>query len=155
MLITRTFLNLLASKGSTAKEHGGLSREFNSLFRLTKRHILCRQSERQNVRLASELLSHTTSVNLKRHFGDYSEAAMLSTIIDIIDRWFNVMNSHNLNETIDIKKCLGLSAKLQWDSLQEMRELVLILRTLNKHRLPAANHLQVCVKVNLIFIIYF
>lgn len=107
------------------------------------KHVTCEGSERQNVRLAAQLLSHTTAVNLRRHFGQYEEAVLLADIIDIINSWFDTMNSSRVHESIPDKKCYGLAEEVQNRNLQRMEELIGNIRTLNKHVMPAATHLQV------------
>lgn len=117
--------------------------ELNAMFKLSLKHVTVTGSERQNVRLAAQLLSHTTATNLRRHFGDYTEAMLLADIIDVIDKWFDVMNSHKMHQSVSFKKCYGLSLKEQDKALDDMAALMKEMRTLNKHCLPTATHLQV------------
>lgn len=117
--------------------------EFNAMFKLSLRHITVTHAERQNVRLAAELLSHTTAVNLRRHFGEYNEAILLAEIIEIIDKWFDLMNSYQLNQGAPSKTGYGSNLPLQTKILDDMTFLMKNMRTLTKHCLPAATHLQV------------
>lgn len=150
-LITKKFLCLLINKASTLnrpfdseqKESNNI--ELNAMFKLSLKHITVAGSERQNVRLAAQLLSHTTATNLRRHFGDYTEAVLLAEIIDVIDKWFDIMNSHQIYQSVGFKKCYGQSLKEQDDALDDMVALMNEIRTLSKHSLPAANHLQVII----------
>lgn len=117
--------------------------EFNSLFKLSLRHLTVKGAERQNVRLAAELLSHTTAVNLRRHFGEYREAILLAEIIETIDRWFDLMNSHQLHQGIPFKSAYGTDLGIQNKVLDDMAYLMQNIRTLSQHCLPAATHIQV------------
>lgn len=120
--------------------------EFNSMFKLSLRHITVAGAERQNVRLAAELLSHTTAVNLRRHFGEYNEATLLAEIIEKIDKWFDVMNSYQLNSGVSSKSGYGSNLLLQNKILDDMSFLMNNMRTLTRQCLPAATHLQVNLK---------
>ncbi|XP_062704502.1 transposable element P transposase [Aedes albopictus] len=156
-LVTKKFLELLVQKASTLKrpfsENGeGSSVEFNSLFKLTSKHLTVQGSERQNVRLAAELLSHTTAVNLRRHFGQYEEARLLAEIIEIVNKWFDVMNSYSLTENVPSKKCYGLELEQQNQILDNMETLIKEIRVLSKHCLPAASGLKLFQKAILISI---
>lgn len=141
-------MELLVQKASTLKrplsENGeGSSIEFNSLFKLTSKHLTVQGSERQSVRLAAELVSHTTAVNLRRHFGQYEEACLLAEIIEIVNKWFDVMNSYSLNQNILSKKCYGVELEQQNQILDDMENLMKEIRVLSKHCLPAASGLKV------------
>lgn len=148
-LITKQFLVLLVEKASTLNkpfstiECGVTNIELNSMFKLTMKHITVTGPERQNVRMAAELLSHTTAVNLRRHFGQYDEAVLLAEIIEKINAWFDVMNSYQLYNTVPSKKCYGTEIELQNEILDTMADFVSNMRTLNRHSLPHASHLQV------------
>lgn len=113
------------------------------MFKLTMKHITVTGSERQNVRMAAQILSHTTAVNLRRHFGQYEEALLLAEIIEKINAWFDVMNSYQIYNTVPSKKCYGTDIQLQNGILDDMAEFISNMRTLNRHSLPCASHLQV------------
>lgn len=89
-LITKKPLEELLEK------HGGT--EISSIFKLTPRHLNCKRNERQNVRLATQLLSSTVAASLNRYVAT-EEAEELSKIIVRIDKWFDVMNSSTKKET--------------------------------------------------------
>ena len=55
----------------------------------------CTGIERQNVSLASQLYSHTAATALLR-YDTSEEAENLSKFIEVINRWFDLMNSRNL-----------------------------------------------------------
>lgn len=92
---------------------------------------MCKGPERQNVPLAVELLSHTVAVNLIRHFGEDEEARLLAEFIEIVDKWFNLMNSNNPCENVASKKCFGLDLEAQHKILSDMELLMASTRTLD------------------------
>jgi hypothetical protein len=53
--------------------------------------------------MASQLLSHSTATALIRNLKS-NEAQQLSQFIEIVNSWFDIMNSNNLNESIATKK---------------------------------------------------
>lgn len=74
-------------------------REFNSL-NISRKHLDCKGVQRQNVPLATELLSRTTALQLKRHLTDDSEAQALSDFIMDINNYFDIFNVYCIkNET--------------------------------------------------------
>lgn len=119
--------------------------ELNSMFKLSIKHIKVHGAERQNVRLAAELLSHTTAVNLRRHFGEFEEAVLLADIIEKVNLWFDVMNSFQIAQNIASKKCYGMDLENQNKILDDMAALMRDVRTLQRHCLPKASHLQVLI----------
>ncbi|XP_055523319.1 uncharacterized protein LOC129717448 [Wyeomyia smithii] len=150
-LVTKKFLLQLVEKASTLKSpYSNTSPEFknqehNSLFKLSIKHATVSGAERQNVRLAAELLSHTTAVNLRRHFGEYEEAQLLAEIIDKVNSWFDVLNSHQINQSISSKKCYRMDIERQDKILDDMADLMKNIRTLSNHKLPAP-HIYRCFK---------
>lgn len=66
---------------------------------LTEKHLTCKDSERQNVRLAAQLLSRTTSALLKRYFPESEEAQKLSELILLLNKWFDIFNTYTVNGT--------------------------------------------------------
>lgn len=123
--------------------------ELNAMFKLSVKHIKVVGAERQNVRLAAELLSHTTAVNLRRHFGEYEEAMLLAEIIEKVNLWFDVMNSYQIKQNVPSKKCYGMDLENQNRILDDMAELIREMRTLQRQCLPKASHLQVIKSLNL------
>ena len=78
-----------------------LLRKVNSVSfcvsKLTPRHINCTKSDRQNVQLAKELLSNSTSILLKNFFPDCPNKRHLSYLIDVLDKGWNIMTSKMSN----------------------------------------------------------
>lgn len=69
--------------------------EISSLFKLYPSHVNCEKQARQNVRLAAQLLSHTTATAL-RHYevGEKVERLNAATFVEKINMWFDLVNSY-------------------------------------------------------------
>lgn len=102
--------------------------ELSVNFRLTSQHIECKGSDRQNVPLATQLLSHTTAVALRQYQSENPVALRLSKFISVVNDWFDVMNSRNLYETQNSKKPFGLNLDHQNKILDEMFSMVETMR---------------------------
>lgn len=70
-------------------------KEVTVCHKLTMHHLECRSSERQNVALAAELLSHSAATALKHYVKDLHLMEITkstSEFINLIDKWFDIMN---------------------------------------------------------------
>ena len=74
------------------------------MINLKPMHINCQQSDRQNVRLAKELLSESVSILLKELFPECPKKQKLSEIVFALDQAWNVLTSKNA-ESSDFSKC--------------------------------------------------
>jgi hypothetical protein len=72
------------------------SGEYQACFKLSEAHINCVKSQRQSVKLAAQLLSHTTATALKRYKPGINSSLCdnLAKFIAETNDWFDVMNSH-------------------------------------------------------------
>lgn len=102
--------------------------ELSVNFRLTPQHIQCKGPDRQNVALATQLLSHTTAVALRQYQSANPVALRLTKFISVVNDWFDVMNSRNLYENQDSKKPFGLNIVQQNKILDEMFKMVETMR---------------------------
>ncbi len=68
--------------------------EISPAFKLSELHFDCKGTERMNVPLAAELFSHTTATCLRRYFPNDVEAIKLADFIEMVNYWFDVMNSY-------------------------------------------------------------
>lgn len=93
--------------------------EISSCFKLTQKHLDCQQTERQNVALASQLLSHTTATGLIHYQPGADKSLALNTgkFIEIISTWFDIMNSYSASETLHVKKPYGCMLQEQDEHL--------------------------------------
>lgn len=108
--------------------------EISSTFKLSPLVMNCVSNERQNVGLAKHLLSHSTSIAIKRYFNT-EESNNLANFIEIVDKWFDVMNSRNCNTSEHLKRPYGLLLEEQNKVLDEMYDLMINMRGIGKYAL--------------------
>ena len=86
------------------------------ISKLTAKHLTCKQSDRQKVRLATELLSNSTACLMKDHFPECPKKKQLSDIISLLDKGFNVMTSKltNIDHPDVSKRPLGSNVSEQF-----------------------------------------
>uniref|UniRef100_A0A182RGV1 Transposable element P transposase-like C-terminal domain-containing protein n=1 Tax=Anopheles funestus TaxID=62324 RepID=A0A182RGV1_ANOFN len=99
---------------------GRLGSELTPLFKINFGHLVLSNQERQNVRRAAELLPHTTAVSLQWYLPTEKE---LANMIEIIDLWFSVSNSHNTNAKLHYKRSYTGSEN-QIKALDDMFEFI-------------------------------
>ncbi len=85
--------------------------EVSTNFKLTRKHIEVKDQEKQRVYLAAQLLSHRTAEALRQVFPADNEKKEFASFIDIIDGWFDTMNSR-LQYTYKDLRC-GFSVKIE------------------------------------------
>ncbi|KFM69485.1 Transposable element P transposase, partial [Stegodyphus mimosarum] len=70
--------------------------EYKVCCKLTETHILCEKSQRQNVRLASQLFSESTAAALERYKSgsDPKLCCDLAHFIKEVNNWFHIFNSY-------------------------------------------------------------
>lgn len=104
-------------------------------------HLECKNSFRQKVSLAAELLSNSVSKALLLCHKDESEAAEqksarenLSKFIEIVNNWFDVMNSYTRDDSLPLKSAYGNSMYIakQNDALDKMYNMMLNSRCVGK-----------------------
>lgn len=72
------------------------SPEISSCHKLTQAHITCGKTQRQNVALAAQVLSHTTASALLSAWRQKKMPLTLDTIKKI-NAWFDIMNSYSMS----------------------------------------------------------
>uniref|UniRef100_A0A182I0K0 Uncharacterized protein n=1 Tax=Anopheles arabiensis TaxID=7173 RepID=A0A182I0K0_ANOAR len=110
--------------------------EMTPLFKLTTSHIDMTPQERQNVRIAAELLSRTTAVALRTYFPDDDDAKILANFIDKVDVWFSISNSYTSFAKLDFKKAYTASDD-QVSALTDMYDII------SNMTIPGKNGLQI------------
>lgn len=116
--------------------------ELSPTFKLTLNHLNCSKTERQNVRLAAELLSHSTAVALRKNFPpEDKEAYALADFVELVNSWFDVMNSYSPNGKL-YKKPYGLDLERQNQILDKMSEVILDIKCYNRKK-QLQNSLQI------------
>ena len=114
--------------------------EINSMFKLSYSHLNLNTIEKQNVKLSVQLLYATVARGLKDYVGYEEnpdedlrrEAVELSEVINIVNDWFDTLNSRTMNESILFKKPYGLALEAQSEALKNMNDLV---RNMNCNRI--------------------
>lgn len=93
--------------------------EISPAFKLSELHFDCKDTERMNVALAAELFSHTTATCLRRYFPGDAEASKLADFVDMVNYWFDVMNSYTFKGPW-FKNGYGLEIEHQSKALGEL-----------------------------------
>lgn len=70
------------------------SPEISPIFKVSLHHITVSGSDRQNVRLASQLFSHSVGQYLLKHFPNDEQVKKLSGFIELVNKWFDISNSY-------------------------------------------------------------
>jgi len=96
-----------------------MSAELNVCHKLSLDHLTCEGSQRKKVKLATQLLSHTTATVLKhnRPIQNIKLNDDTANFIEVINNWFDLANvSHPNNNNTPFKAPYGTFMKEQ-DSL--------------------------------------
>lgn len=96
--------------------------EVNACFKLTPLHLNCERAQRQNVKLAAQLFSNTTATALKHYLPGEDKKASTATgnFFQLVNSWFDIMNSYTPSASIPTKKPYGTNLSLQDECLNEM-----------------------------------
>lgn len=82
--------------------------EISSIYNVSLKHLTVVGTERQNVRMACQLFSHKVAKALLKHFASDEVARKLANFIELVNNWFDTMNSYSLSG-IGYKKPYGLA----------------------------------------------
>jgi hypothetical protein len=69
-------------------------KEISSCFKLTMNHLTVEGPKRQNVRIAAELLSHTTATALRHYYPENTSAVAAASFLELVNTWYDIMNSY-------------------------------------------------------------
>lgn len=109
--------------------------ELSVCHKLTPGHLSCEGPQRQKVRLATQLLSHTTATALK-HYKPIEDIRLLedtSNFIELVNNWFDLINvSHPNNKTTPFKAPYGFFLEEQDALLDKMYKTFLSMRCVGK-----------------------
>lgn len=80
--------------------------EISICHKLSERHVECVKTERQNVGLAAQLLSHSVATALCHYKPGLNKILSNNTgqFIEVVSNWFDMMNSYTPTETLCTKK---------------------------------------------------
>lgn len=111
--------------------------EISSCYKLNHLHITCERAQRQNVALAAQLMSNTTATALKRYLPGPNKqlAANVADFIDIINKWFDIMNSYIPSATLITKLPYGKKLEIQDEVLEKAKQLFRTMRARSKNAL--------------------
>lgn len=100
--------------------------EISSCHRLRMDHIKCEKTQRQNVTVAAQLLSHTTATALKQYLPgpDKTVANNVADFCDLCNSWFDVMNSYTSMASLPTKQPYGKQINLQNEILKNMEQTI-------------------------------
>lgn len=93
--------------------------EVSSLYDLGEKHLSCKGVERQNVRLAEQLLSFKTATALKQYFPEDPVALSTAEFIMKVSKWYDVMNTYVCYSAKQTKKAYGLDIENQNNILDD------------------------------------
>jgi hypothetical protein len=106
--------------------------ELKSCFKLTPRHLNPKGRELTRVRPALQIFSHTTAAAYKKVFPNRPVQA---DFIEMMNDWFDLMNSRTIQEAQRKKKPLGMDLAAQMDLLDRVEQAVINFRVLGKKHL--------------------
>lgn len=86
--------------------------EISPIYKLSVKHLELEKNERQNVRMASELFSHSVAQSLRRNFPSDEVVEKLASFIELVNNWFDIMNSYSPNG-IGFKRPYGIELEGQ------------------------------------------
>jgi hypothetical protein len=87
--------------------------EISSCHKFQDLHIACKRAQKQNVRLASQLLSNTAATALKRYgWSNKQQADDLGDFIHMINSWFDIINPYTPRVKIPTKQAYGKKIRI-------------------------------------------
>lgn len=114
------------------------STELSVCYKLTKEHLSCEGPQRQRVKLATQLLSHTTATALL-HYKPINYTKLnndTAYFIELINSWFDLANFYHSNDKSTLYTApYGLCLEEQDELLNEVYETILNMRCIGKQNL--------------------
>lgn len=116
------------------------SGELSVCHKLSKQHVVCEKSQRQNVSMAAQLLSHTTATALIHYKPGVDKQLVIRTskFISQVNNWFDLMNSRipGVYKTpFTAPYGDSCSFQQQSDFLDEFYNVILLMRCFGKKNL--------------------
>lgn len=115
-----------------------VSTELSVCHKLSKEHVKCEGPQRQKVKLASQLLSHTTATALQRYqpISDTKLTNDTAYFIELINNWFDLANvAHPNDRKTPFTAPYGLFEEEQNRLLDEVYEIIFNMRCIGKNNL--------------------
>jgi len=113
-----------------------ITTEVNVCHKLTPMHLTCEGSQRQNVKLAAQLLSHNTASALTRYqlIEDTKLNNNTANFIELINNWFDLANvAHPHDNSTPFKSPYGTFLKERNFLLNEVYETISQMRCVGKN----------------------
>jgi hypothetical protein len=100
--------------------------EISSCHKLTALHLNCERAQRQNLRLAAELFSNTTSTSLLQYLPGENKnlGTDVGNFFQLVNNWFHIFNAYTPSGTVPTKKSYGLDLSNQNSILNEMKNTI-------------------------------
>ena len=95
--------------------------EIKILPKITKEHLDCQQNARQRVRMAAQLLSHSTATAMKILLPEKTQQA---DFIELVDSWFDVSNSRCMFSAKKLSCGFGIHLDDQQNVLDRMEKCI-------------------------------
>lgn len=115
-----------------------ITTEVNVCHKLTSMHLTCEGPQRQNVKLAAQLLSHNTASALTRYqlIKDTKLNNNTANFIELINNWFDLVNvAHSHNCRTPFTSPYGTFLEEQNSLLNEVYEIISKMRCVGKNSL--------------------
>lgn len=113
--------------------HKATRTEISSCYALKEHHFTVKKSERQNVRLAAQLLSNTVGTALLHYDLKRKNAAKrLGEFIILVNNWFDLFNVRTTKMSTPFKSAYGLFLEEQNELLRETADMFSNLRCIGK-----------------------
>jgi hypothetical protein len=97
------------------------NKEVKILPRLTREHLDCQQNARQRVRMAAQLLSHSTATAMREKLSGKERQA---DFVELVDSWFDVSNSRCIYSEKKLACGFGLHIQEQLGILDRMEKTI-------------------------------
>lgn len=109
--------------------------ELSVCYKVSKKHIECEKTKRQNVRLAAELVSNTVGEALIRYKPgpDKKLSENVGNFICDINKWFDIFNSYSKDAKISFKRAYGVHIELQEKHLDKVLQTIQTMRAHGKN----------------------
>lgn len=115
-----------------------MSTELSVCHKLSKEHVTCEGPQRQKVKLASQLISHTTATALQ-HYQPISDTKLTNDtayFIELINNWFDLANvAHPNDRKTPFTSPYGLHEEEQNILLNEVYQTIFKMRCIGKNNL--------------------
>jgi hypothetical protein len=104
-------------------------------YKLTPKHLYCKQQDRANVKLATQLFSKSTACAIKLLEPRNKKFIALASFIEQLDEWFDVMNSNMKYDRKDLRCGFRVYLQKQMKVLESASKLINEIRAIGHSKL--------------------